>query len=778
MPRFSKKTLQVGLFAFMLALAACAPITPVSQPAPTLAATATAVSLAKPPGMTLAVNGLTQNGGTGSYCWNADPQNAAGRVDCVDTGGIPTSKEPLVLTDFPAQAEFRLASDRMPDSVILSVQPADSELAGPDESRRWWQPAEGWSGSLPANNPFTYAFDKDEFGGNGLYIIHVQCVWQGAGDASYGFLVQVGAENPPEVTRPSLPVPTPASVTLKSRNPLARLGKGAAESIALSKDGRWLAVNTPLRLYVYETATQKELWSMPLTRGWRTLAFTPDGEKLAVGAYRGGVLIVEAASGEELYHVPTGESGQPDWSPDGTKLLTGAGCEEVKVWDATTGAALATIQEAQCNNVVPGVVRAVWSGDGSKVYVSGGNGYVLAYDARTGQSLAGYAPHPPEFGFDRNLVPSPTKDLFALSNGLSVAIMDGSTGEMVTAFEANRKDVALSNFAWSPDGLQLAAGNGLEIVVWDVETGEQLHTYPGFSPLGGLGWMPDGQTLVGLVAEDGSLNAVNVETGKTVFALPGFGRVNSYSATVKWDGDRLLTVDGAHILHWEARSGSLLDQEPDTGQAAWALAYGYAPSPDAARYASPNAVYDAQSDQQLVALQDDPDNGRDQVAWSPDGKVLASGHSLGFSPLILWDANTGQQILEFPTEDLNLYLGGLAFSPDGKLLAGGGSTLDPANGLDGGILILWDTQTGERTQILTAGMGSERIMALAWSADGRWLAAGMYSGRIVLWDMLALQPAANLAGHNGSIIGLGWSPDSRLLASNSEDGTVLVWEAP
>jgi WD40 repeat protein len=780
MIRLAKKIFRISLLGFMLTAAACAPTTQAPQPAPALTPTAALAGLAEPPEMTLVVNGFTQTGGTGSYCWNAQPENIIGRVDCVDVGGIPTSKAPLVLTDFPAQAEFRLASDQIPDSVILSVHPLTvaSELASPDASWRWWQPAEGWSGSLPANNPFTYAFDKDEFGGNGLYIIHVQCVWQGVGNASYGFLIQVGAENLPEITRPSLPVQTPASVRLQSRSPLARLGKGAAESLALSKDGRWLAVNTPLGLYVYETATQEELWSMPLNAHGRTLAFSPDGEKLAVGAHRGGVLVVAAASGEELYHVPTGESGQPDWSPDGAQLLTGAGCEEVKTWDAATGAPLAAIHEAQCNNITPGIVRAVWSGDGSKVYVSGGNGYVLAYDARTHQPLAGYESHPPEFSFHLEIAPSPSQDLFALQNGLSVAIMDGSTGQLIKSLEGSRRDVPLAGITWSPDGSQIAAGNRYEIVLWDVETGKQFHTYPGFSPLGGLGWMPDGQTLVGLVAEDGRLSAVDVVTGETVFSLPGFGRVNSYSATVKWDGGRLLTVDGAHLLYWEARSGALLDQEPATIKPTWAMTSGYVLSPDAARYASPNAIYDTQSNQQIAALQDNPENGRDQVAWSPDGRVLASGHSLGFSPLVLWDAHTGQPLLEFLTKDLDLYLGGLAFSPDGKLLAGGGSTLDPASGLTGGILVLWDTQTGARTQILTAGMGSERIMALAWSADGRWLAAGMYSGRIVLWDMLTLQPVANLAGHNGSIIGLSWSPDSRLLASNSHGGTVLVWEAP
>ena len=63
-------------------------------------------------------------------------------------------------------------------------------------------------------------------------------------------------------------------------------------------------------------------------------------------------------------------------------------------------------------------------------------------------------------------------------------------------------------------------------------------------------------------------------------------------------------------------------------------------------------------------------------------------------------------------------------------------------------------------------------------SDGGRLAAGMYSGRIVLWDMLNLQPVVDLDGHQDSVIGLGLSPDGALLPSNSLDGTALVWEAP
>jgi len=459
------------------------------------------------------------------------------------------------------------------------------------------------------------------------------------------------------------------------------------------------------------------------------------------------------------------------------ELLTGAGCEEVRVWDGNSGKLIQTVQEVKCNNVVPGIVRAVWSGDGRRIYVNENYGNVLAYDAKNYQPLAGYEPHPPEYSFGLDIIPSPTEDLFALENGLSIAILNGGTGEIIKLLEGNRQDIPLGEIAWSPDGKQVAAGNNGEIIVWDVNTGQQIHNIAGHQPLPGLSWMPDGETLVGLISPDGSLNAVNLD-GKILFSLYGFGMVNGYSSTFSWEGNQLLTYEGTQVTYWDTLSGRILKQQPTTAQPTWALADGYALSIDGTRAASPDAVMDSTNFKEVARLIDNPEHGRDKVAWSPDGKTLASGDSLNISPIILWDANTGKQILTLPTGDIPLYLGGLAFSPNGSLLAAGGSLMNPANGLDNGVLILWNVNTGERVYVLTAGMTSQRIMSIAWSPDGHWLASGTYSGRIILWDMLTLQPVAFLDGHADQVFGLSWSDDSSLLASSSMDGTVLIWRLP
>ena len=58
------------------------------------------------------------------------------------------------------------------------------------------------------------------------------------------------------------------------------------------------------------------------------------------------------------------------------------------------------------------------------------------------------------------------------------------------------------------------------------------------------------------------------------------------------------------------------------------------------------------------------------VAFSPDGKLLATAHSYNADPgeVKLWDMTTGAQVATLPVADRGVV--SVVFSPDGKILAG------------------------------------------------------------------------------------------------------------
>src|SRR5260221_1952353 len=87
----------------------------------------------------------------------------------------------------------------------------------------------------------------------------------------------------------------------------------------------------------------------------------------------------------------------------------------------------------------------------------------------------------------------------------------------------------------------------------------------------------------------------------------------------------------------------------------------------------------------------------------------------------LWDTQTGQSLrtLEGHSRNVN----SVAWSSDGRMLASG--SYDQT-------IRLWDTQTGQSLRTLEGHSNS--VHSVAWSSDGRILASGSADNTIRVWD--------------------------------------------
>ena len=145
------------------------------------------------------------------------------------------------------------------------------------------------------------------------------------------------------------------------------------------------------------------------------------------------------------------------------------------------------------------------------------------------------------------------------------------------------------------------------------------------------------------------------------------------------------------------------------------------------------------------------------MAWSPDQQRLASGSLDG--TVRIWNSASGQTLATL-TDEFLIALA-VAWSPDGRLIAAG-SQFAP----------VWDAATGEQLCL----KHDSDVHAIAWSPDSRFLATGENMGDVHLFDLVNNKRYANLTGHLDRVYGVAWSPDGRFLASASEDKTVCLWD--
>ena len=173
------------------------------------------------------------------------------------------------------------------------------------------------------------------------------------------------------------------------------------------------------------------------------------------------------------------------------------------------------------------------------------------------------------------------------------------------------------------------------------------------------------------------------------------------------------------------------------------------------------------------------------VAWSPDGTRLASFSTSGgqaTAPVEVWEAPTGQDRLTYqPGETFGNWFTCLAWSPNGRYLAAGTWEKHTVQ--------VRDAATGRL--IYTYGGHSDVVRSVAWSPDSTRIASASSDGTVQVWDTTTGRHVYVYTGHTvGKQYGfitvgaVSWSPDGRFIASGDwgnnglaspGQSTVQVW---
>jgi WD40 repeat protein/serine/threonine protein kinase len=290
--------------------------------------------------------------------------------------------------------------------------------------------------------------------------------------------------------------------------------------------------------------------------------------------------------------------------------------------------------------------------------------------------------------------------------------------------------------AISPDGRFVASGgNDWKVRLWNLGGWEPGITTPPCRLLKGhahsvwsVVFSPDGRLLAS-GSLDGTIMLWDVHTGKNTLTLAGHSRWHSLLAfspdgrTIAAGGD-----DGT-INRWDLATG----QRREPLRFHRGIVRAVACSPDGRLLASAGEdqtvqIIEVATGRSLRVFRGD--TKYTDVAFSPDGKLVAATCDAVGPSVRTWEVESGQE--QPSLRGHTTHVSDLAFHPLGRLLATGSWD---------GTARVWDRTAGtSRVLHFGAGMGAATRVAVAWSPEGRYLAAARENRIVCLFRIPAPPP--------------------------------------
>jgi WD40 repeat protein len=270
--------------------------------------------------------------------------------------------------------------------------------------------------------------------------------------------------------------------------------------------------------------------------------------------------------------------------------------------------------------------------------------------------------------------------------------------------------------------------------------------------------------LLAAATEAGDVSVWDVATGKVIF-LGGDGFQRVARTTFAPDTDLLAYQDHTNIVIWNSNSGTEASRLP-IGEGLNDMAFISGKRLLTATIPGTNniAIWDTATGALVTNFAAHIFNNwiGTKFAAAPDGNTIA--YAVSNQTVQVVDLTHGRADWTFPaTEELTT---ALAFSPDGKILATGGGYTESA-------IKLWNVQTREVIGQLEGHRSW--ITCLKFLPDGR-LVSGSADQTIRLWDVAARHAVRTFRGHLTDVRSLDVTRDGRTLASGGKDGTVMLWD--